>query len=271
MYKFKIIKTIPITQNLDLPRYVLAKSQKEAENIYKKFSGMINKISYNYSQITGIEKADLFGEAVLGLANAYKNWGKINISSEKEKSISFKMYIKFYIQDAINEYIRQNISSVKIPSYLMKAINNFRKLTNELNTFDITEKEIELLIDTNDLKTINYPLTKNVCVKVSDILKNLNSAAKRASITTKELYDRTKLISFYSVELNNVDDNINNENNINTAIFINDLKNKMNKDELLISNYIMEGYSYIEIEELMGKNTNWVKYQLEKFKHRILI
>jgi len=271
MYKFEIIKTIPITQDLDLPRYVLAESQEEAENIYEDFSGILNKMSYSYSQITGIEKADLFGEAVLGLANAYKNWGEINISSEKKTSITFKMYAKFSIKDAINEYIRQNVYNVKIPSYLMKAINNFRKLTNELNTFNITEEEIELLINTNDLKPINSLLTKNVYMKVSDILKNLNSAAKRASITTKELFERSKLINFYTVELEDKDNSTINEKDINAALAVNDLKDKMNKDELLISNYIMEGYTYTEIGKLMGKNTHWVRYQLDKFKNKILI
>ena len=271
MYKFEIIKTIPITQYLDLPRYILAESQEEAENIYKNFAGMLNKIAYKYSQITGIEKTDLFGEAIVGLANAYKNWGEINISLKKEKSITFKMYVKFFIRDAINEYIRQNVSSVKIPSYLMKAINNFRKLTNELNSFNISEKDIELLINTNNLTTINPILTKNVRVKVLKILKNLNSAAERATISTKELYERSKLISFYTLELEDINPSTVNEKNMNAAILVNNLKNKMNKDVLIISNYIMEGYSYPEIGKLMGKNTNWVRYQLDKFKNKILI
>jgi len=271
MYKFEIIKTIPITKNVDLPRYILAESQEKAEKIYKNFSNMLNKMAYRYSQITGLEKADLFGEAVLGLAEAYKTWSEISTSSIKKTHITFKMHANFFIKDYLNEYIRHNVTSVKIPSYLMKAINNFRKFKNELNTFNITDKEIELLIVNNNLKTINTLITKNVYVKVSKILKNLNSAAERASITIKELYDRSNLISFYTEELNiNINNNLS-EESINTAILINDLKTKMNDNELLISNYIMDGYTIIEIGKLMGKSTHWVRYQLKKFKDKVLI
>ena len=270
MFKFEIIKTTPITKDIDLPRYILAGSQKQAEKIYKNFAGVLNKMSYKYSQITGIEKSDLFGEAVLGLAEAYKNWGQINDTLQKKTSMGFKTYAIFSIKDALNEYIRHNSASVKIPSYLIKAINNFRRLNNIFETIDTDKNMVEQLIDNEDITTLKSSLTKNGVKRVVEVLKNLNLSADRASITLKELYDRSNLIPFNIIELNNNSDYGSEEKDINTAIMVNNLKSKMDEDELLISNYIMEGYSIPEIGELMDKKPRWVRYKLEKLRKKAI-
>jgi len=270
MFKFEIIKTIPIKQGMNLPRFILANSQKQAEEIYKNFAGVLNRMSYRYSQITGIEKSDLFGEAILGLAIAYQNWGQIHNALPKKIFKGFKTYAIYSIKDALNEYIRLNSSSVKIPSYLMKAINNFRRLKNILENINIEYNIIEQIIDQGNIEDIKLLLTKNDVDRAVKLLKNLTSAAERASITLKELYNRCDLISFHNIEINNIDNIKSDENNINTTIIINELKSRMNKDELTISNYIMEGHSIPEIGRLMNKEQHWIRYKLKKFKRRII-
>jgi len=269
MFKFEIIKTIPIKQNVNLPRYIITESQEEVEKIYKNFNGILNKISYKYSQITGIEKSDLFGEAVLGIATAYHHWKQIPDTSLKNISGGFKIYAMYFIKDILNEYIRLNSASVKIPSYLMKAINNFRKLKNYLETIDTNKDILEQVINNGNINHIKSFLTKNVADKVVEVLKNLISSAERASITLKELYNRSNLISFHKKEINNISNIRFNEEDINTAIIVNKLKSKMNKNELIISNYIMEGYSIPEIGKMMNKEPHWVRYKLKKIKKKV--
>ena len=271
MFKFEIIKTIPITNGIDLPRYVLSGSQEQAENIYKDFAGVLNRISYKYSQITGIEKSDLFGEAIVGLAIAYKNWGQIHNELPKKISVGFKTYAILSMKDALNEYIRHNSTSVKIPSYLMKAINNFRKLKNDLELIGVEKNTIEQVMSNGDITTLKVPLTKNVVDRMNEVLKNLDASAERASITLKELYDRSNLIRFHTVNVDSINNTVaykSEEEDINTAILVDNLKSKMDKDELLISNYIMEGYSIPEIGELMNKKPRWVRYQIEKIREK---
>ncbi len=268
MFKFEIIKTIPIKRNINLPRYVITESQEEIEKIYKKFSGTLNRISYKYSQITGIEKSDLFGEAVLGVATAYHHWKQIPDTSLKKIPGGFKAYAMYFIRDTLNEYIRLNSTSVKIPSYLMKAINNFRKLKNYLEAINTDEDIMEQVINKGNVKCIKPLLTKNVADRVVEILKNLISSADRASITLKELYDRSNLISFHRTEVNNIDNVESNEEDINAAIIVNKLKSKMDEDELIISNYIMKGYSIPEIGKMINREPHWIRYKLKKLKKK---
>ncbi|MBL0722055.1 MAG: sigma-70 family RNA polymerase sigma factor [Sulfurovum sp.] len=274
MFKFEIIKTVPIKQGINLPRYVLASSQEQAEKIYEDFAGVLNKMSYKYSQITGIEKSDLFGEAIVGLATAYQNWGQIHNGLPKRMSVGFKTYATFSIKDALNEYIRHNSASVKIPSYLMKAINNFRRIKNDLEISGIEENIIKQVMISGDITTLKINLTKDVIDRVGEVLKNLNASAKRSSITLKELYDRSNLIRFHTINVDSINNTVANkseEEDINAAILIDDLKSKMDKDELLISNYIMEGYSIPEIGELMDKKPRWVRYKLEKIRKKATV
>ena len=69
--KFDIIRQTVVIQQEEMPKHFLADTPEEAEALYCKYSGMINGMAYNYALATGLQKFDLFIEALIGLGRAY--------------------------------------------------------------------------------------------------------------------------------------------------------------------------------------------------------
>src|SRR6056297_583566 len=105
-------------------KLLVDKSIIKTKELLGAFSDFINKITWSYFNMTGVDRAELFGEANLALLKAWDDFDELRGSS-------FKSYAKFIIVDALNEYIRSNKIVVSIPKYIARAnqiINRFKKL-----------------------------------------------------------------------------------------------------------------------------------------------
>jgi hypothetical protein len=75
-YKFDVISKGKVKVPEAMPKFFLSDNKEEAEKIYEDFKDLINILAYNYARYSGLDKADIFGEALIGLGRAYRDWDK---------------------------------------------------------------------------------------------------------------------------------------------------------------------------------------------------
>lgn len=216
----------------------LADTPEKAEQIHNKFAGCLNSIAYSYHLSTGLDKADLFSEALVGLARASRDF-------DPKRSLNFKTYAIFRIKDALNKFVRENTAPVKIPVYIKKAHSLITKLKHRLGH----EAFEQALKDNN-----------------KEALGELGSAAERCNISVIELANRATVLP---TELELVEENYSAlEDNVYNKILVNQLKEKMTNIELIISQGIVEGKSYNQIGEENNRSKSWVALQVANMRHK---
>jgi len=257
--KFDILNHRVVEKIENMPRYFLADSLEEAEALYKQYEKLLNGLAYNYSLSTNIDRSDLFGDALIGLARAKRDWNP-------KKSNNFKTYAIYRIKDALNECARKNNTTVVTPSYIKKANANLRELESICE-----RKQIKLntvLID-QDIPDVMEPSEAVRCV---ELVENLINASNRANVDYEKFVERVRYIPI-DVEYQDqqiLEDTGRQQELMETAMFVKSLKTYMNKNELKVCNGIMEDKSYAQIGEELGKSKSWVGNVLKELKSKIM-
>lgn len=254
-FKFDIIRQTVVIQQEEMPIHFLADTPEEAEALYCKYSGLINGMAYNYAIATGLQKVDLFIEALIGLGRAYRDW-------DTRRSDDFKIYAMYRITDALNEFTRDNMASVKVPAYIKKSHMHVTKLKYIFHKHNIaTDKvllcgKVDSRIEGADLK------------KCTLLVRYLVDAAARAKVAYKKFIERVEYIPEDCVlEDTTAPDNY--EKKLETALIIQKLQSYMDKTELTICRGVMEGQTYEVIGDEFGKSSVWVKRKLDKLRDKI--
>lgn len=218
----------------------LAETQEEAEKTHEEFSGCLNSIAYSYHLSTGLDKAELFSEALVGLARAKRDY-------DPNRSLNFKTYAIFRIKDALNKYIRENMAPVKIPAYIRKAHSLITKLKQGLGN----ELFEQALRDNN-----------------REVLGELGSAADRCNLSVIELANRATVLP---TELEFIDnDHTSNEEGLFNKVLVNELKRQMTTKELIVAQGISEGKSYEQIGKEINKSKGWVAGVMKNMRHKFM-
>lgn len=264
-FKYDIIHKTSIDTYEKLPKFFLADDPIEAEELYAKFSNLLNSISYTYSTISGIPKSDLFGEALLGLARANRDWNTIYDSN-------FATYVAFRIKDVLNEYIRCNAQIVTIPSYIKKASILLNKIKRLLKKFEVDSNDIYKVIIVGDVKNINIPnKQKRVCKKM---LETLVAASIRAKADYTKFIERIECLPTDVIIDNQTEPKSQrfSDEELNAAILVEKLKKYMNKNEIAICNGIMIGLTYKEIgiKFVPSRSDAWVAKQIKELRKKLL-
>ena len=257
-FKFDIIKQIVVTQQEKMPECFLADTPEEAEALYGCYSVLLNAMAYNYALATGLQKVDLFGEALIGLGRAYRDW-------DSNRSDNFKIYAIYRIRDTLNEFARDNMASVKVPAYIKKAHVHVIKLKEIFHTYGVDTDKV-LLCGEIDNRIMGVDRKK--CVT---LVSNLTKAATRAKATYTKFVERTEYIPEDCI----LDDSIvkannNYEESLEAALMMKKLQTYMDEVELSICNDIMRGVSYEMIGDEFGKSSVWVKRKLDKLRDKIV-
>ena len=280
-FKYDIIHKTSVDIYEKLPKFFLADDPVEAEKLYIKFSNLLNSISYTYSTISGIPKSDLFGEALLGLARANRDWDTIYDSN-------FAVYVTFRIKDVLNEYIRRNAQIVTIPSYIKKAsilLNKIKRLLKEFEVdsddiykiiaavkFEINPDDIHKTAIIVNAKNMNIPnKQKRVCKKM---LETLAAASIRAKVDYTKFIERIECLPVDITIDNQTETKFQkfNDKELNAAILVEKLKRYMNKNEIAICNGIMIDLTYKEIgiKFVPSRSDAWVAKQIKKLRKKLL-
>jgi RNA polymerase sigma factor (sigma-70 family) len=246
-YKYDVLKQTVVHETEEMPAYFIADTQEEAEKLYEDYSKILNGLSYTYSQSTGIEKSDLFGEALIGLGRAYRDF-------DPKRSNNFKNFAILKIKDALNEYTRKNSTSISVPAYIKNANSKINKLKELLNK--------DYIGDLN-----NLPKNENI----EKLIKLLENIAERAGIETSKLLERAEFIPSNVIYDDNYITNFSNqvEEETEKILMVRQLLDSMDETERAIAEGIMNGKTYEEIAQEHNKTAPWVIYKIKKFKERL--
>ena len=253
-FKYDIIKKSEVVPR-DMPKCFLADTAEEAEKLYNSFSSLLNSIAYSYSVGTGIDKDDLFRESLIGLAKAYQDW-------DSGRSEDFRKYATYRIKEVLNEYVRHNITCVKIPSYIKKAQNTLRKITELCESLGISWEDFVFsdvfTVDINDDR-------KSVLL---DNKTKLENAAERAGVDYQVFVRRIQIIP--KVVSYSEEESSDHKDDTFISVVVNEIIDKASEDEKEICNYIMAGLSNRQIAVKIGKSEAWVRRILLRIRKRLI-
>ncbi len=264
MKKFNVVKKLVIESKKHLPEYFFSDSAVEAEKLYKEFDSTLNGFAYSYSVATGLDKSDLFCEALIELAEARKDF-------DPARSDSFKSYAIFRIKDVLNVYVRKNASSVAVPNYTKKANANIITIKDILIKYGMFTYGDSLTLDC--FESVNLEkLPDSDKIILERAIKSLTNAAARSNMPLKRLMCRAEYIPVdeeYIEELMESDQANREHEKLNAALIVHDLKKRMTPIELKISNGIMEGKTLKQMGQDCNRTAAWVSRKLEGMRKKL--
>ena len=261
-FKYDIIKESSVESYEEFPKYFLADTLEEAENLYKEHYSLLNNLSYTYSSFSNIPKSDLFGESLIGLARANRDY-------KSGKGSKFKTFAIYKIKTVLNEYVRKNSSIVIVPAYIKHASRHVELLKSIFKACnnDSLDKCFEIGkfdIDNKSLKTLRP--------KAVEAFSKLKNAAQRAKVSIKELVKRIEFMPteiVYDEYLNPEDILRDEEDRLNLVLLIDNLKRHLTVIEKEIIDCIMDDIPHNKIAKRFDKTTPWVRHQLNNIKKKL--
>lgn len=258
-YKYDIVNKTLVKKAERMPKYYLADTPEEADVLYNRFEKYLNDVSAAYVINTGLSKADLFGEGLIGLGRAYRDW-------DPSRSDVFTPYARFRIKDAMNEFVRENGSTVSVPTYVKKSHANVREIKNicEAATVDpdiiISDQELPDELETSD------------AVRCAELISNLINAANRAKVSYKEFLERISLVPEDTEYVDQTPPEVHQREieMLEAAVVVEKLKDHMDEIELAICEGVMLDKTYEEIGKGFNRSKSWVSGKLKVLKTRII-
>jgi len=242
--------------------YYLGETPEEAEAIFNDFSKLLNIMARAYSMWSGIDKEDLFGTALVGLARAKRDF-------DPGRSDNFKTFAVYKIKNALNDYYRENKTIVSIPSYVKTAHGYINSIKFVLSKYNINQQDI-----VSNRKINDEVVTKNDKVKCDSFFRKLKRLSKNVNIPYQKIIDRSEYIpsavSFDEEETSQEEVFIREKQLMAAALLVSKLKDYMTETELSIAESIMANKTYKEIGEMQipTKSAPWVKQKLDKMRDR---
>jgi len=247
------------------PKHFLAETPGEAEQIFTRYSTLLNGISYTYSISTGIEKGELFGEAIMGLAKALKNF-------DETLGYSFKTFAVKVIRNVLNEFSRKNVYTIYPPAYIKRSNLLIQKLKHVLEQGKMDEQQVDYVLREGNLKPLN--LSTDIGDRAEKFIVLLKREAKRSSTSYEALTSRAEYIpeevdlTDETIEKKHVSDT--DEKHLEVALFVEKLKEYMTAIELSICEGIMNDKTYDQIAQEHGRTRPWVHQRLDKLKQKLI-
>lgn len=257
-FKYDIVGKTEVKSDEKFPEFFLSDTKEEAEKMYREFKRTIGILSENYARATGIDKWDLFGQAMFGLARAKRDF-------EANRSDNFKSFAIIKIKDALNEHVRSFSTTISIPMYLKKSKRHLSILKEMVSIEHFTMNELVKFMESADDKIKD---------KIRKIVEFLRRSADRASTPFEEYIERIELLpSYVDADMSRVEEHTHSEteNRLQAVMMVEKLKQHMTDEEKKISSLVMEGMTYKEIgERLNGKSHTWVLNKLKAMKEKFI-
>lgn len=245
--------------NEDYPDFFLGDTPEEAEEVYSSFSQILNQIARSYAAVSGLPREDLFGEAVIALADAKR------LYDPEGGKRSFKTFAIYRIKWSLNEYVHQNSSAVNVPSYLRTANSYINSIKYLLAKYALRrEEELDVLL--------NSSFTSCQYEEVRKYLNKLHLLADRHGLDYRNLIERAEFLP-NDVRFHDYDSPIElmeRENAmLRAALVVSQMKEHMDDEERSIAEGIMAGKTFKEIGAEHGKSHTWVHKKLNALKERL--
>jgi len=257
-FKFDIITKSVVCGDENMPDCFLADTPEEAQAIYAKFESLLNGLAYSYAVSTNLNRSDLFGEGLIGLARAYRDW-------DSGRSNDFRSYAIYKIKDALNECVRKNASAISVPAYIKKSHSNLQELKAMCEKYSTDWRSV-VSSQTPPSKFIG--LDKERC---EEIIENLKNASTRSKVEYKKFVERIEFIPQDVDYTDQVEKDYNgNQQRLEAALVVDRIKSEMDEEEKKICDGIMLGKTYEKIGEEFGKSKAWVAGKLKEIRERVI-
>lgn len=265
MANLDITNKIPVDEREEFLSYYLGDTPEEAEETFERFSSLLNIVAKSHARLTGLDKDDLFGTALTGLARAKRDF-------DPSRSNNFKMFAMFKIKSSLNEFYRKNKTIVSIPAYV-KTANNY------INAIKFILRDCSM----EDVQEVLYNgrLTKELVIEKTDMdacekyLKQLKKLSRNVKVPYQRLVNRSEYVPSKvgyddgeaTLEWSNREHEL-----LTAALRVSKLKDRMTDDELYVAEGVMEGKSYSEIggRHHPRRSVAWVKLQLDNMHRKFL-
>lgn len=258
-FTFEIVGHSPTSVPGEMPKHFLADTIQEAERVYKNFSSLLNLLAFNFSMTTGLPKADLFGEGLIGLGQAHKDW-------DGSRSKNFRTYAIFRIKDSMMEFVRANKATIKIPSYIRKSMMALQKLKETCEEFNLDYREVieempwEAGLPEKSFGRIGaaaaliHTYAKNAGVKdVLDFVDRLENVPEEVSFADQAPFENSAR----------------EQQILEAALIVEQMKPHLDEIELAICEGIMADKSYAEIGNELGHGKSWVAERVFKIREKM--
>lgn len=236
------------------PKHLLGSTIEEAEGLFKSFSKILNDIARAYASRSGLDKADIFGEAVIGLAKAKRDY-------DSSRSDDFRTFALYKITDSVNDYVRRFLGQVNAPAYIRRSARWVIELKDILKSKGLPACCISTITEMDMDGTAGE--------RGSELLNYISKEARRLNISVDELVERTEQLPKHQLETTLDGQSECSEEQLHAKIVVDKMKKYLTKNELYIVDGIMEGKTHKEIAESLGYTTPWVTQRLEKIRRRL--
>jgi len=267
--RYNIISQTPVDDKSEVfLDYFLADTQEEAEEVYQKFAGLLNIVATSYARWSGIDKGDLFGTGLTGLARAVRDF-------DESRGGKFKTFAMFKIKNALNEHCRRFKAVVTVPSYVRTANTYITNIKGLLEGYSVGLNGIDEALYAGgvwileDKKAILMAEADRNRIKSE--FKKLKRLAEHSKIAYHILVDRSQYVPSdmrYDETMTQEDLYDREKQRVAAALSVSKLKDHMSDLELSIAEGIMEGRTYEEIGNSVEpkRSAVWVRQNLDKMR-----
>lgn len=243
------------------PEYFLGNTVEEAEKIHNKFVGILNNIAKDYALHTGLDKGDLFNEALFGLSDAV-------VKYNPNRSGDFKNFAVFKIKDRLNHFVRLYSNTISVPKYIYQATKLLNQIDRVLEKYGDYDNSIVNFIKNKDFYDLDLDYTDlDICEQAVHKLENI---AERAGISVDKLLKR---LEFIPTETDGSDiDTIGQcDTEIEVSAELNNILSQLNEDERYISKALIQDKTYEEIGYEMNRSSTWVANKVKTIRKKVRI
>jgi RNA polymerase sigma factor (sigma-70 family) len=243
---------MPIRENEKFCKCFVADTEGEADQLLKEYDYILKLLANKVSNLTGLDKEDLYQEGIIGLARARRDF-------DEERSDNFKIFAVYKIKDAMREFGTTQAMSIRVPQYTKDAM----RLANVLKECLVKAGEYpyNALVDmwgASSKYTSNNPLDRSI----RKARQNLMNLAQRSHTSVRQLLDRSEMMPFFvldTIEWNDMDIKgyASEEDDLIKKLYagemVSRLRNHLSEEEynLLVDRYV-KGMTVRELAPVMG-------------------
>ena len=246
MSKYDVISSSPVEDELFL-EYFLGNSLEEAEELYLNYENSLNYMASSYAMWAGLDKGDLFGAGLTGLARAVRDF-------DPNRGGRFHNFAVRKIKNAMNEHCRVYKGVITVPVYIRTAHTHIRNIKGLLEAYAVDPYEISECLAKGYVSS-NIYLVKADWKRIDSEFEKLENVAKNFNIKYDTLIEQAEFIpTELSFDESMTQEEMHERNNrlVGAALLVSKLKDHMTDQELFIADSIMEGKTYEEIGDEMN-------------------
>lgn len=243
---------MPIRENEKFCEHFVADTPAEAEKLLTEYDSTLKILSNKASNITGLDKEDLYQEGIIGLARASRDF-------DGNRSSNFKIFAIYKIKDAMREFATTQTLSIKVPQYTKDTMRLASILRGYLiKAGEYRYKALSDMWDSSKKYTGTDPLDK----AIQQTRLRLLNLAERSHTSVKQLLERSEITPFFVIDASGWNEIFSKDyraeeeeliEKLHRNDIIEHIKNHLSEREyaLLVNRYI-KGMTVRELAPLMG-------------------